>query len=354
MASEDGFDLERVRAVLEQWVEGKQEAFAARFVDALRARGEELSVSTIKGAFSKAKGGSRDAIKQFFGTQARREAFAVAAGRPIAELDGQLAVAPSDRPVVLVVASDVAGGDMDSIARLTKALDAAGCAPRVVVDASLRRRLGEAASMVLDAWASKGWLVEAGFNGDGALQRTYDGMGTSRKAWVEGKTLSAGPRWQALRVDFRNGGPPTFDPPDFGERLQTRGFVAAAPAEHPEKTTDGAALKRTTLGELAAEAGVDAKTEPFVPQALEVGGLTGEWHAALVEIARGYPMDAVLAQRRLDRARGPKVLAALPRTGFHVQWGEGTRAVLLPGTWPAHPFRKFLPCAVRVEVNCIH
>jgi hypothetical protein len=33
---------------------------------------------------------------------------------------------------------------------------------------------------------------------------------------------------------------------------------------------------------------------------------------------------------------------------------EGTRAVLLPGTWPAHPLRKVMPCAVRVEVNCLH
>ena len=62
-------------------------------------------------------------------------------------------------------------------------------------------------------------------------------------------------------------------------------------------------------------------------------------------------MQVVLTRRSLPINRWGDPEQGL-RAGPFLLWG--TRAVLLPGTWPAHPFRKFMPCAVRVEVNCIH
>ena len=65
------------------------------------------------------------------------------------------------------------------------------------------------------------------------------------------------------------------------------------------------------------------------------------WHRNSPEWGRGSsPIHPLVNTVQGPRA-GPLLL-------------EGTRAVPLPGTWPAHPLRKFTPCAARVEVISIH
>lgn len=330
MTNEDRVNPERIKTTIEEWIgDTKQTAFARLMFEALKASGtDELKASTIEAAIPKAKAGNPDAIKQLFGTPARRAAFAAAAKRPVQELEASLAVASSDRPAVFVVASDI--GDMNELARLTKLIDGACCSPRIVADQAWRERLREADLAILEAWGTKGWLAELNGDGIGALQRVYEGVATP-KAWVAGKTDVKLPRWQAMRLVEGRDYLPTLDPPDFAARLQKHGFVATEPRAHPTKAADGTELQATSFADLACEAGVSTKEEPFVAQAVEAEARVGNWHAAMVEVARGYPVAEVLQHRQLDPKRVPKALLTLANVGYCAKWADDTRAVLSLG-----------------------
>lgn len=325
------WDVPCVRQVLDEWIEGKQEAFAKRFIDALAARGEELAQSTISGALSKARRGNEDAIKLLFGTADRRAAFAVAAGRPAPELEARLSVSPSESPLVFAVAADHARGDMNALAKLVRGIAAAGCAPRLVVDGRWRSGLRPADQEALEAWGDKGWLVE--LDGapealEAALRQTYDGASSSRKAWIAGNARRGLPRWQAMRASFNNGGEPTFDPADGFEKLRTIGFVVAAPAAHPMQAADGTALRPTSLTALAQEAGTSLTEELFAPAPIGVDDALGDRAAALMEIARGHPVSEVLQRRQLRADQLPKALGPMAASGHHLRWEPATHLAL--------------------------
>lgn len=327
------WDSQGVRAIIDEWVTIKQEAFASAFVKALKAQGEELALSTITSALSNAKkNGHEPALKQLFGSAARRTAFATAAGRTIEELEGRLWVTPSERPLVFAVALDHANGNVGVLSRILRAIDERGADPRLVVDARWRSTLRSLDQDALDSWRSKGWVVQldgAGEAFEASLSNAYAGS-SRRRAWLLGTSRRKLPIGEAVRIVIR-GEEPVFDPGNFHERLVRQGSIAEAPRPHPVSTENGVGLRNTSLSALAREAGADPAAEPFSPIAVAVDEVIGDRHAALVEIARGHAPREVLQRRGLKPEQLPGSIRPLADGGHHVEWGVNARLALSLG-----------------------
>lgn len=337
---------DNVRGVLETWIQGKQDAFAHALFKALEEHPDGLQKSTIVSALSRAKTGTNaDAVKQLFGTPARREAFAQAAGRSLSELEAALGADPSDEPLVFFVAEDVAwhhSQEVDgstSLALVVRDIAAAGCAPRIFTSEPWRKRLKLKDEVQLDEWRARGWVLDLPMPWDvyrEGILRAFESATSRRKFWVRGRSLGGLPVLQSLAVYVDATGAVHWTPTDVLERLRSRGYVAEPPRPAPEASPEGTRLELVSLTELARRAGASLESEPFKPIEIQsresLRKQSAESMAALIELARGHPLSDVGARRDHDPWNLPLALEPLKKlSGPPAEWGEAARLVLSLG-----------------------